>query len=146
MKKVALLIVAIIANSGLFAASELAVFAEEYEKTIQQQVELEQIPLRRQQREFLFRQSYNKDLNRKRDILIRSGKLSTPKVDALRKEREALLEQLENLDQKIAEASSEAPEVIALQAIIEANTNRIEELRKSIMPETAPATQPDAEP
>jgi chromosome segregation ATPase len=146
MKKMMLLMVTLLASGGLFAASDVAKLAEKYEKTIQQQIKLEKIPLRRLQREFLYRQSYNNDLVRQRDILIRSGTLSTPKVEALRKEREALIEQLKALDQKITEASAEAPELIELQAILEANNNRIEELRQSIMPETAPATQPDAEP
>ena len=79
-------------------------------------------------------------------MLLQSGKLTTEKVEALRAERQKLVEQLKALDQQITEASMEAPEIIELQAIIEANNDRIEELRRSIMPETAAPTQIDAEP
>ena len=99
----------------------------------------------RQQTEFLYRQSYASRLQKERQNWLRSGKLTTEKVEALRAERKALLEQLEALDQKIAEASLEAPEMIELQAIEEANNNRIEALRKSIMPDLEQSPTPNAE-
>lgn len=128
-----------------WALSELAQYAEKQEQLIQASLKQEKVPLRRQQTEFLYRQSYASRLQKERQIWLRSGKLTTPKVEALRAERKALLEQLEALDQKIAEASLEAPEMIELKAIEEANNNRIEALRKSIMPDLVQPTTPDAE-
>ena len=128
-----------------WALSELAQYAEKQEQLIQASIEQEKVPLRRQQTEFLYRQSYASRLQKERQIWLRSGKLTTPKVETLRAERKALLEQLEALDQKIAEASLEAPEMIELKAIEEANNNRIEALRKSIMPDLVQPTTPDAE-
>lgn len=128
-----------------WALSELAQYAEKQEQLIQASLEQEKVPLRRQQTEFLYRQSYASRLQKERQIWLRSGKLTTPKVETLRAERKALLEQLEALDQKIAEASLEAPEMIELKAIEEANNNRIEALRKSIMPDLVQPTTSDAE-
>jgi hypothetical protein len=128
-----------------WALSELAQYAEKQEQLIQASIKQEKVPLRRQQTEFLYRQSYASRLQKERQIWLRSGKLTTPKVETLRAERKALLEQLEALDQKIAEASLEAPEMIELKAIEEANNNRIEALRKSIMPDLVQPTTPDAE-
>ncbi|MBO7181864.1 MAG: hypothetical protein J6V91_03645 [Kiritimatiellae bacterium] len=146
MKKI-LFLVAIFFTCGiLLAGSDIAEFATEQEQMIQERVNAEQIPLRRQQAEFLYRQHYSNRLSRERKVLLQSGKLTTEKVEALRAERQKLVEQLEALDQQITEASMEAPEIIELQAIIEANNDRIEELRRSIMPETAAPTQIDAEP
>ena len=67
-------------------------------------------------------------------------------MEALREARRRMVEQLEALDKKIAEASMEAPEIVELQAIIEANNNRIEELHQSIAPNEAKPAQPDAKP
>jgi hypothetical protein len=128
-----------------WALSELAQYAEKQEQLIQASIKQEKVPLRRQQTEFLYRQSYASRLQKERQIWLRSGKLTTPKVETLRAERKALLEQLEALDQKITEASLEAPEMIELKAIEEANNNRIEALRKSIMPDLVQPTTPDAE-
>lgn len=146
MRKLALLMLAFLTFGGLFAASEIADFAAQQEKAILARLAQEKVPLRRQQTEFLCRKSYANGLLRKRDVLIRSGRLTTEKVKALREERRRMVEQLEALDKKIAEASMEAPEIVELQAIIEANNNRIEELHQSIAPNEAKPAQPDAKP
>lgn len=146
MKKLLFLVAFLFTCGTVLASSDIAEFAAAQEQMIQERVNTEQIPLRRQQTEFLYRQNYSNRLTRERNILLRSGKLTTEKVEALRAERQKLVEQLKALDQQITEASMEAPEIIELQAIIEANNDRIEELRRSIMPETVAPTQIDAEP
>lgn len=145
MKPLFILIMIACSFGKAWALSELAQFAEKQEQMIQARLEQEKVPLRRQQTEFLYRQSYASRLQKERQNWLRSGKLTTEKVEALRAERKALLEQLEALDQKIAEASLEAPEMIELQAIEEANNNRIEALRKSIMPDLEQPPTPNAE-
>ena len=87
MRKLALLILAFLTFGGLFAASEIADFAAQQEKAILARVVQEKVPLRRQQTEFLCRKSYANGLLRKRDVLIRSGRLTTEKVEALREAR-----------------------------------------------------------
>ena len=145
MKSIFILMIITCSFGKVFALSALAQLAEQQEKVIQAQIEKEKVPLRRQQTEFLYRQSYATRLQRERKILLRSGTLTTEKVEALRAERRALVAQLEALDQQISEASLEAPEMIELQAIEEANNNRIEALRKSIMPDLDLPSPPNAE-
>jgi hypothetical protein len=146
MKRFLVLILAAGLLSSAWALSDIAQFAEKQEQQIQAYVEKEKVPLRRQQAEFLYRQNYANALQRKQEVLLRSGTLTTEKVEALREERRLLMEQLQALDKQIKEASMEAPEIVELQAIIEANNNRIVELHKSIMPKAESSKQTDAQP
>lgn len=146
MKRFLVLILTAGLLSSAWALSEIAQFAEKQEQQIKAYAEKETVPLRRQQAEFLYRQNYANTLKRKQEVLLRSGTLTTEKVEALRKERRLLMEQLQALDKQIKEASMEAPEIIELQAIIEANNNRIVELHKSIMPKAESSKQTDAQP
>lgn len=142
-----LTVVMLLGLSGyLRATSPIAQFAQRHEAMIQAQIEPIKIPLRRQQTELSARRAYANRLKKEQTILLKSGRLTTPEVARLREERAKLIEQLEALDKQISEASMQSPEIMELQAIAEANNNRIEELRKSIMPDIAQDAQPDAEP
>ena len=106
-------------------------------------VERERTSVRRVQMEYLARQDYALRLEREAEKLVRGGKLTTPEVEALRAQRQALMEQVKALDEQIAEASRKAPEVLELQALGKANEERLAVLREAILPLLAP--QPPAE-
>lgn len=132
-------------SGSLWAVSDVAQFAQQQETAIQECVAKEKLPLRQQQTEFLLRQRYAIRIEQLRKTMLRSGKLTTDEVEQLRKQREALLTQLETLDQAISVASLKAPEMIELQAIEDANRERIKALHKDIMPESDSAKSTDAQ-
>lgn len=138
------LILILFGTTQTWAFSRITQFAEQQETLIDARVKQEKIPIRRQRSEFLYRQAYANRLQRERDALLRSGTLTTAQVELLRAQRSDLLKQLEALDKQIEEASLEAPEMIELKAIEEANNNRIETLRKNLYPERGGDLQPDA--
>ena len=110
----------------VWASSRIAQFAEQQESLIDARLKEEKVPFRRQKAEFLYRQAYANRLQREGEVLLRSGTLTTERVEVLRAQRKDLLKQLEALDKQIAEASLEAPEMIELKAIEEANNDRID--------------------
>lgn len=119
----------------LTALSPVAAFAEKQETSIAERVENEKFPLRRLQMEYLLRQDYSLRLERQKEKLIRSGKLTTPEIETLKSERRALTDQLKALDEKIVKASDKAPEIRELMALVEANEQRIAALREHLAPE-----------
>lgn len=141
MTRMSLVIVALLLLArGLRAESELAQFAQQYEEKIQERVEKERVPMRRQQTELALRQNYTYTLLKKRDDLLRSGQLVTDEVVRLRAKREALIAELNALSDEILEASKKAPEILELQAIEEANLRRIKELQRCLTPDNARET------
>ena len=60
--------------------------------------------------------------------------MRTDETEALRAERQALLKQVEALDEKIAKASEKAPEIVALDAVRAANSERLDVLRNELLP------------
>lgn len=136
MLKIVICILCLTLSAGsLMALSDIAAYAERQEKTISTRVAEEVYPKRILQKELLLRQDYAFRLERKKEELVRSGKLTTPEVEALKEERRALIEQLKALDAKIVEASYKAPEIQELSDISEANEKRIAALRAALVPE-----------
>lgn len=138
-------ICSVLFGSAVMAAekSAMALFAEAQEAEIHAKVAAETLPLRRIQMEYLLRQGYALRLGQEEARAIRSGQLTTPEVEALRKERAALLAQVEALDRQIAEASRKAPEMVELRALAEANEKRLDELRSVLAPPAAAARAAD---
>lgn len=127
---------------SLMAHTGIAEFAAKQEKAISTRIENEKFPKRKLQIEYLLRQDYALRLEREKDKVVRSGKLSTPEVEVLKTERLALIEQLEALDAKIIEASYKAPEIQAFSELAEANEKRIAAIREALAPEhTSKSTQ-----
>lgn len=117
--------------------SAVALFAEAQEAEIRTKVAAETLPLRRLQMEYLLRQGYALRLGQEEARAIRSGRLTTPEVEALRKARAELLAKLEEMDRQIDEASRKAPEIVELRAVAEANEKRLDELRGVLAPASA---------
>lgn len=141
-----LMVLCVAFAAGVVSAAEGSVvtqWAEKQEAQIAERVERERTSVRRVQREYLARQDYALRLEREAEKLVRGGKLTTPEVEALRAQRKALLEQLQALDEQIAEASRKAPEILELQALGKANEERLAVLREAILPISTP--QPSAE-
>ncbi len=117
---------------GASEPSAVAEFASKQEAQIATRLEKEKPARRRAQFEVLLRQDYGARLDEEQKRMVRSGKLSTPEVEALRAKRSELIKQLEQLDREIDEASLKAPEVLELQAIAKANVARIQEVQASL--------------
>lgn len=136
MSRVVSLTVALLLFAGsLPALSEVATFAEKQERSIAERVSREKFPLRKLQMEYLLRQGYTLRLEEMKERTIRSGRLSTPEIETLKAERQALVDQLKALDGKITEASAKAPEIEELKAVLEANEKRIAAIRETLAPE-----------
>lgn len=123
-----------LAAAPLPALSVVAAFAAKQEATIAERVAKEKYPLSRLHMEYLLRQDYSLRMEQQKEKLIRSGTLSTPEVETLKAERDALLKQLKALDGKILTASAQAPEIKELTTLVEANEKRIAALRELIAP------------
>lgn len=117
---------------GAVEPSAVAEFASKQEAQIASRLEKEKPARRRAQFEVLLRQDYGARLDAEQKRMVRSGKLSTPEVEALRAKRTELIKQLEQLDREIDEASLKAPEILELQAIAKANVARIQEVQESL--------------
>lgn len=124
---------------GVVGAQTVTEFAEEYEAKIARQVAEVKTQKQKERMEVHARRAYMVKIQQEQDLLVRSGRLSTPKVEELRVQRKALLDQVEALDKAIAEASREAPEILELQAIAKSNEERIAALQEKLNPEQAPA-------
>lgn len=123
-------------------AKTVEAFAEEHEAHIAKQVAMMKTKRQQAQIEIRARLAYTIKIQQEQQALVRSGKLSTPKVEELRTQRQALVEQMIALDKAIEEASWEAPEIKELQAIEKSNEERIDTLQEQLNPEqkTAPET------
>ena len=142
----ALLMLCLVWLAGVVSAAEGSVvtqWAEKQEAQIAERVGRERTAMRRVQMEYLARQDYALRMEREQTRLIRGGKLTTPEVEALRAQRQALVAQIQALDEQIAEASLKAPEILELQALGKANEERLAVLREAILPISTP--QPPAE-
>lgn len=117
---------------GAVEPSAVATFASKQEARIATRLEQEKPARRKAQFEILLRQDYGAKLEEEQRRMVRSGKLSTPEVEALRAKRTELIKQLEELDREIDEASLKAPEIVELQAIAKANVARIQEVQESL--------------
>ena len=140
-----LMVLCVALAAGVVSAAEGSVtqWAEQQEAQIAERVGRERTSVRRVQMEYLARQDYALRLEQQAEKLVRGGKLTTPEVEALRAQRKALLEQVQVLDEQIAEASRKAPEILELQALGKANEERLAVLREAILPISTP--QPPAE-
>lgn len=136
MKRVWLALVCATLAFGSAVAEDAAVaaYAKAQEARIAEQAAKETTPRRRLEMEYLLRQDYGVRLERERAKKIRSGTLRTDETEALRAERQALLKQVEALDEKIAKASEKAPEIVALDAVRAANSKRLDVLRNELLP------------
>lgn len=141
-----LMVLCVAFAAGVVSAAEgsaVTQWAEKQEAQIAERVGRERTAVRRVQMEYLARQDYALRLEREAEKLVRGGKLTTPEVEALRAQRKALLEQVQALDEQIAEASRKAPEILELQALGKANEERLAVLREAILPISTP--QPPVE-
>lgn len=141
-----LMVLCVVFVAGVMSAAKGSVvtqWAEKQEAQIAERVGRERTAVRRAQMEYLVRQEYALRLEQQAEKLVRGGKLTTPEVEALRAQRKALLEQVQALDEQIAEASRKAPEILELQALGKANEERLAVLREAILPISTP--QPPAE-
>ena len=77
--------------------------------------------------------------------MIDSGKLTTPELEKLREERRALEQQLKDLDGRIVEASAKAPEIVELDAVRQANAERVTAIRDKLSPPAQRAQSQDGE-
>ena len=142
----ALLMLCLVWLAGVVSAAEGSVvtqWAEKQEAQIAERVGRERTAMRRVQMEYFARQDYALRLEQQAEKLVRGGKLTTPEVEALRAQRQALVAQIQALDEQIAEASLKAPEILELQALGKANEERLAVLREAILPISTP--QPPAE-
>lgn len=123
-------------------AKTVEAFAETYEKQIAEQVAMMKTKRQQAQIEMRARLAYTIKIQQEQQALVRSGRLSTPKVEELRAQRQALEQQMIALDKAIEEASWEAPEIKELQAIEKSNEERIDTLQAQLNPaqKTAPET------
>lgn len=94
--------------------------------------------------EFMMRTVFEEDLVKLRGRLLRSQRLTNPKVEELKGVRQALLKQLEELDERIATASEDTPEIEVLDHQREVNERRLAELRVILTPpeDRKPSKQP----
>ncbi len=136
MKRILLLTLFVVASLCFAEVSPVVAYATKAEAEIRARVEKETMPRRRVQMEYMSRQDYALRLEDEQNKMIRSGRLTTPEVERLKAERDALFEQITAFEKAIEKASLEAPEVKELQAVMKANEERIEALRIVLMPES----------
>ncbi len=127
------------------AESDLAAFAKEREARIAKACVPEKTPRGKLRREAILRNDYERALIQRREQMIASGKLSTPELEALREERRALEQQLKDLDGRIVEASAKAPEIVELDAVRQANAERVAAIKDKLSPPAQRAQSQDGE-
>lgn len=99
---------------------------------IEAQLAAEKNPAIRARLELHLRQTFGYDLEAYRKRILQSGKLTTPKVDELKAKREALIQEIEALNQTILKASEDAPAVRVLDQHRDANLEAISALREEL--------------
>lgn len=127
------------------AEFDLAAFAKSWEANIARACVSEKTPRGKLRSEAIMRNDYERDLLQHRERMIASGKLSTPELEALRKERQALEQQLKDLDRRIVEASARAPEIVELDAVRQANAERVTTIKNKLSPRAQRAQDQDGE-
>ncbi len=136
VKRLVLLSLLLVAGVCLAEVSPVAAYAAKEEAGIKTRIEQETKPRRKAQLEYMMRQDYALRLEAEQTKMVRSGTLSTPEVERLKAEREALILKMQELNKAIDIASLEAPEVKELQTVMKANEERLAELRYALMPES----------
>ena len=129
-----------------WGAFDLTAFAKEREELIAKASAMERTPRGALRREVIQRNDYERALVKQRTAMIRSGELTTPEVEALRKQREALVAQLIDLDKAIEAASEKAPEIVELDAVRKANAERLESVKAKLSPPAQPNQEQDVKP
>ena len=127
------------------AESDLATFAKDWEAKIAKAHTSEKTPRGKLRREAILRNDYERELSKRRERMIDSGKLTTPELEKLREERRALEQQLKDLDGRIVEASAKAPEIVELDAVRQANAERVTAIRDKLSPPAQRAQSQDGE-
>jgi hypothetical protein len=111
---------------------EVEAYVKRSEAHLAEQLAKESDPLFRARIELQLRMATRMDLDQYRKRLLQSGRVSCPKVEALKAERAALYAKIKDLDQAILKAAETAPEVQALDEHRAANVSEIEALRERL--------------
>lgn len=125
-------------------AFDFEAYAAEQEALIASRVEAEASPLRRLQMEYLQRQNYTARLSEALRQAVRTEQFSSPEVEKLQAERQALQERLRAIHEELQQAGMETERAKAVQAAIEKNEQRVSELRQSLFPKTGAPKAPPA--
>lgn len=113
-------------------ATEMEAYVATCQSHIQSELAKADDALFRARLELQLRIVFAADMDRYRRKMMASNKLTTPEIEKLRLEREALIRQIHALDDAIIEASVEAPEVQALDKHRANNATCIDELKERL--------------
>ncbi len=140
------IVLSILLWTGIATAAEVAVEAitAKFEASMEAQLQKATMPRQRLELEYMQRQSYALYLVEEVRRALRSGKLTTPEVEDLRAKRKALIQQVQELDKAIEEASRKAPLILEFQDVMKANEERISEIREALMKDSQSPVQPAA--
>ncbi len=122
--------------------TEVADFVAKQEQLLNERVKAESTPLRQLQMEFLQRQDIAVRMEEELRRAVMTEAFTSPEVERLRAERQALQERLETLRQDLIKAGYETVGAQEMRAAIATNKTRLVALRAILWPKTGGTPKP----